>query len=318
MPNDATRRQFLKRSAVSAIALGSGATARSAQAVAAGPDAKSETAVPDRLKGARLKLSCCAYSFNRQLGRGGKPGKMTMEDFVDFCARMNLDGTELTSYYFPPDADTAYFRAIRRRAFVNGLDVSGTAVGNTFTLPPGKVRDKQVASLKQWIERAAEMAAPTIRIFAGKKPVTMTIEQARARFVECVEACLPLAEKCGVFLALENHGGIVTTSDETLACLGAVKSKWFGANLDTGNFREPDPYAGMAKVAPHAVNVHVKTGTNSTTTGKAPADYDRICKILVAAGYRGYVSLEHEGGGDAHAEVPKHLAALRAAIAKVG
>lgn len=314
MSNNATRRQFLKdgaAAAVGAACLG-GAAAPSRAADTPAPAGKN---VFHRQSGARLKVSCCAYSFNRLLSRGKKPGKMTMEDFVDFCAKQNLDGTELTSYYFPPDADVAYFRRIRRRAFVNGLEVSGTGVGNTFTLPPGKARDEQSAGVKRWIDLATEFDAPMIRIFAGSKPPTISIEQARTWYVECMEQVLPHAEKRGVFLALENHGGIVTTSDETLACLEAIKSDWYGLNLDTGNFQEPDPYAAIAKCAPYAVNVHVKVNVHSTETKKStPADYARIASILKASGYRGYVSLEYEAREDPLSAIPEHLDALRTAI----
>ncbi len=321
MRNEQTRRQFLGRGMTAAVGTASvGALARRGSAEGTAQPSDERSSAPNknaynRQAGAHLKLSCCAYSFNKFLPRGKKAGKMTMEDFVDLCAKLNLEGTELTSYYFPPNADTAYFRRIRRRAFLNGLEVSGTAVGNTFTLPPGKVRNEKVASVKHWIDRATEFAAPTIRIFAGSKPPTVTIEQARKWFVECMEQCLPLAEKRGVFLALENHGGIVTTAEQTLACLSAIKSDWFGLNLDTGNFRDPDPYAAITKCAPYSVNVHVKTHVHSTTTKKSqPADYDRIAKILASAGYRGYVSLEYEARADAHAAVPKHIKALRSAI----
>lgn len=317
MPIDSTRRDFLRRTAAATIGTACvGGASATGQTADPRPAATGKNAYA-RQSGARLKLSCCAYSFNRLLPRGKKPGKMTMTDFVDLCARQRLEGTELTSYYFPPDADTAYFKQIRRRAFLNGLEVSGTAVGNTFTLPPGTARDKQIAMVKQWIDRAAEFAAPTIRIFAGNKPLGKTIEQARKWFAECMEQCLPLAEKRGVFLALENHGGIVTTSDETLACLQAVKSDWFGLNLDTGNFREADPYAAIARCAPYAVNVHLKVNVHNTTTKKSePADYGRIARILADAGYRGYLSLEYEAKEDPRQAVPKHLGALRAAIVK--
>lgn len=323
MQNEQTRRQFLGHGVTAAVGTASvSALARRASAEGTAQPSDGQPSAPrknayNRQAGAHLKLSCCAYSFNKLLPRGKKSGKMTMEDFVDLCAKLNLEGTELTSYYFPTDADTGYFRRIRRRAFLNGLEVSGTAVGNTFTLPPGKVRDEKVAMVKHWIDRAAEFAAPTIRIFAGSKSPTATIEQSRKWFVECMEQCLPLAEKRGVFLALENHGGIVTTADQTLACLSAVKSDWIGLNLDTGNFRDPDPYAAMARCAPYAVNVHVKTHVYSTTAKKSqPADYDRIAKILASAGYRGYVSLEYEAREDPHAAVPKHIKALRLAIDK--
>ncbi len=313
MSNKQSRRSFL---AGGMAAVGSSWTLASAGTAAQAATVSAGKTVYDRKGGAKLKRSCCAYSFNRLLPRGKKPGKMTMEQFVDFCAEQDLDGTELTSYYFPPDADTAYFKRIRRRAFLNGLDVSGTAIGNTFTLPAGEKRDQQIAMTKQWIDRAAEFAAPTIRIFAGRVPKQGGVEQGRKWFVECMEQVLPHAEKRGVFLALENHGGIVTTGDQTLACLQAVESDWFGLNLDTGNFREPDPYASIERCAPYAVNVHLKVHVHSTSKGSAPADYNRIVGILKASGYRGYVALEYEAKEDPFQAAPKHLAAVEQAIKK--
>lgn len=64
----------------------------------------------------------------------------------------------------PPDK---YLQRLRRRAFLAGLTVSGTAIGNTFTYPAGPDRDREIAYTKLWIDRAADMGAPTIRIFAG-------------------------------------------------------------------------------------------------------------------------------------------------------
>jgi sugar phosphate isomerase/epimerase len=259
-----------------------------------------------------MKVSCCAYSYERLL----RPGKMKMEEFIDLCAEMNLDGTELTSYYFPKGADREYFKSIRRRAFLNGLDVSGTAVGNRFTVPAGPDHDKQIALVKTWIDNAVEIGAPCIRIFAGETPKGAMIEQARKWCIECIEECLKPAADKGVFLALENHGGIVTTSDQTLAIVEAIRSPWFGLNVDTGNFRDPDSYAAIERTSPYAVNVHLKTEVTSTTRGAAPSDYDKIARIFKASGYRGYLSLEYEAREDPRTGVPKHIKAILAAVAR--
>ena len=60
-------------------------------------------------------------------------------------------------------------------------------------------------------------------------------------------------------LALENHGGITATPDQLLKLVQAIDSPNFGVNLDTGNFHGDDPYADLARLAPYAVNVQVKT-----------------------------------------------------------
>jgi sugar phosphate isomerase/epimerase len=46
--------------------------------------------------------------------------------------------------------------------------------------------------------------------------------------VECLQECAAYAAERGVLLALENHGGLTGTADQTLALLKAVDSEWLG------------------------------------------------------------------------------------------
>ncbi|MCS6863319.1 MAG: sugar phosphate isomerase/epimerase, partial [Abditibacteriales bacterium] len=85
----------------------------------------------------------------------------------------------------------------------------------------------------------------------------------------------------------------------------------FGVNLDTGNFRSADPYADLAKVAPYAVNVQVKTEIAPAGGKRTEADLPRIIAILRQVGYRGYVVLEYEAAEDPRTAVPKWVEALR-------
>ena len=87
-------------------------------------NAEEGKAIPQRLAGSKFKLSLAAYSFRRELS-GTKPA-MTLDDFIDYCAKQRLDATELTSYYFRR-TDKPYLLGLRRRAYVNGLAISGHA-----------------------------------------------------------------------------------------------------------------------------------------------------------------------------------------------
>src|SRR5262249_34370512 len=138
-------------------------------------------------------------------------------------------------------------------------DISGTAIGNNFCLPPGPNRDEQLEQTRVWIDRAAELDAPVIRIFAGNVPKNGTEDQAVTWAIEGIKESLPYAASKGITLALENHGGITSTPAQTLKLVRAVSGPNFGVNLDTGNFRGEDPYAEIAELAPYAVNVQVKT-----------------------------------------------------------
>ena len=301
MGDTISRRRLLLGGAVAAGALGA-AAASSVGAVQ-----------PFQRQGkGRIKLSCCAYSYRQFLQGSGKT--MSMEDFVDKCAELGLDGVELTSYYFPPETDTAYLNRLKRRVFLLGLEVSGTAIGGDFTVPPGSDRDKQIALAKAWIDRSAELGAPCMRVFAGGVPRGATEEQARKWCLECIEQCCEHAAKRGVMLALENHGGITSRPEQVLAILKGIESEWFGLNLDTGNFRGGDPYADMAQVAQYAVNVHVKTRVVPSGGQAVEADFGRIVGILRSAGYKGYMSIEYEDPESPMTAVPRYVGVLRRAL----
>lgn len=267
-----------------------------------------------RVGAPRMKLSLAAYSFRSYLtdyrrGATPKPGAMTLDGFVDLCAGYPLDGVELTSYYVPEPLPDAYLQRLRRRAFLLGLTVSGTAIGNTFTHPPGPKRDEEMAYTKRWIDRAADLGAPTIRIFAGNLQKGTTEAQARQWCIEAIREACTYAGTRGVILALENHGGIVTTADQLLSIVKEIDSEWFGVNWDSGNFRSADAYAELKAIAPYAVTAQVKVEIGSPS-GSRPADWTRVIGILRDSGYRGWVALEYEEEEDAKVAVPRLLGEL--------
>src|SRR5918994_1101733 len=157
----------------------------------------------------RMKLSLAAYSFRDALA--GAKKSMTLDDFVDLAATYDVDAVEPTSYYFPDPATPQYCRSLRRHAFLKGLAISGTAVRNTFTYAPGPQLDKEIDHVKRWVDLAAELHAPTIRIFAGDLQKGTTEADARRWCVDAIHRACEHAASRGIFLALENHGGIVTS-----------------------------------------------------------------------------------------------------------
>jgi sugar phosphate isomerase/epimerase len=263
-----------------------------------------------RTAGHHFKLSLAAYSYRDLLT--AKPPKLSLIEFIDDCAKLNLDGTELTSYYFPLPPSEDYLRQIKGEAFRRGLDVSGTAVGNDFCLPPGEKRNQQIANVKRWIEFADMMDAPVIRIFSGEAKPGVSKEESQQLAVEGMQECCEHAGKYGVFLALENHHGLTTLPDDMLAMVRKVDSPWFGVNMDTGNFQSDDVYGDLAKIAPYALNVQVKVLTRNADKKTAPTDFARIAEILRSAGYRGYVVLEFENvPGDPREKCREYIEQMR-------
>jgi len=302
------RRQFLAGAAATAA----GATVLNA------PTAQAATPVK-RSGGSYMKLSLAAYSFNRMLPRRQPKAEwdkaeMTLDDFVQYCAGLNLDACEPTGYYFPAEVTQDYLLHIKNMAYRLGLDISGTAIGNDFCLPPGDERDAQIAMCKEWIDHAAVLGAPHIRIFAGKVPNGGNEAEAVDRCIEGINECLDYAATKGVFLGLENHGGITATPEQMLRIIEGVKdSPWFGVNFDSGNFRTDDPYRDLAKIAPYTVNAQIKVMVRPDGGEEVPADLDRIINILKDTGYRGYIVLEYEEDNPKE-NIPRYIDELRGLI----
>lgn len=267
-----------------------------------------------RTRPSHLKLSIAAYSYRQFLQ--GENKSMDLFDFANLAADMRLDAIEPTSYYFPADVDTAYLHRLRQHAFKLGLDISGTAVGNNFCVPIGPERDKQLEQMRLWIDRAAELCAPVIRIFAGNVPKGEKEEDALERTVSAIEESLGYAAQKGVCLALENHGGITATPAQLLRIVKAVKAPAgnFGINFDSGNFYGADPYAELAEIAPYAINAQIKVEIRRDRGKKEPADLGRMVQILRDAKYSGYVVLEYEAAEDPHKAIPDLIRQLRELI----
>ncbi len=263
---------------------------------------------PSRTGGPHLKVGCCAYSYRQYLQ--AKTSPMTLLGFLDTCAGMNLDGVELTSYYFPDPLTAAFLNQVTKRAFLLGLEVGSSATNSNFCVPAGDERSKQLAHVRQWLDYSADMGSRCMRIFAGGTPKGTTDDTARKWVVECISELLPHAEKRGVMLALENHGGVVSDADGTLAIADALKSEWFGLKFDCGNYRTADPYADLQRIAPYAITTHIKTDIYPGNK-KAATDLPRVIKILKDSGYRGYLHLEYEATEEPKTAIPRILADLQ-------
>ncbi len=262
----------------------------------------------------RLQLSLAAYSFRDYLEHQDRAKRITLEDFIDFCADHGCAGTELTSYYFPEGFDNNYLLKVKRHAFLRGVAVSGSAVGNNFALPKGPKRDEQIAHVKKWVDHCAVLGAPHIRVFAGPAQ-DKDVAGAKKLCIEALEECGDYAGKHGIFLGLENHGGIVAEPQDLIEIVRAVKSPWIGINLDTGNFHTDDPYSDLEKCVAYAVNVQIKVEIRRRNQkANEISDLSRLVKILRDANYQGYVALEYEAREDPWKAVPEWLEKLKAAL----
>jgi sugar phosphate isomerase/epimerase len=256
----------------------------------------------------RLRPALCAYSFREDLQKG----TLKYEDLIRISAENDLDGIDMTVYWFP-NTENSFLIPLKRAAYKAGIEIYSISIRTELTKPAGPARVEQTANLKKWIDVAAKLGAGHIRVFGGAVPKDSTEADAAKWVAEILSPTAEYAGQHGVILGLENHGGITDKAENIIQIVKQVNSPWVGINLDTANFRTRI-YEQIEMIAPHAVNVQVKAMVRDEK-GPAPSDWDRVAGMLVANNYRGYLALEYEEKAPALTATPALLKKLRAVCA---
>ncbi|MCP4454661.1 MAG: sugar phosphate isomerase/epimerase [Planctomycetes bacterium] len=310
------RRQFLKRGLVAGLGVSGMAGCQ-----------KADTGAKQCRAIRHNPIGVSTYSFWQF--NGDREDK-TIEFCIDQAARMGFDGIELLLVQMPSE-ETSYLNKLKKQAYHAGLDLMGFSTHQGYVYPDKAKRDENVAKTIHQIELAYQLGIPVMRLNTGRWGTSGSFDELMANrgiepvlegytedegfkwVIDCIEQCLPTAEKCGVVLGLENHWGLGRTAQGVKRIVNAIDDPWLMVTLDTGNFLE-DPYDQLEALAPMAIMMQAKTYYGEGKWYTLDLDYPRIGRIMRNAGYRGYVSLEFEGKADAMEAVPKSLEVLRNAF----
>tara|TARA_B100001013_G_scaffold329020_1_gene243101 strand:- start:410 stop:1234 length:825 start_codon:yes stop_codon:yes gene_type:complete len=250
------------------------------------------------------KLSLMSLSYRDTL----QSGKMSLMNFLDTARELRVDGVDLHTSIFP-DTEAATLRQIRMDCLKRGLNICYIGISNNFGKPQEELPD-EVATVKKWLDVAAEMGVPLVRIFAAWVRDDKDEEAVWTRMMPCMEEIAAHAAERGVILGLHNHnhGCVTRTGADVLRILDEIGSPYFSHILDTGQYAgspgasgnrgKVDPnydfYGSIEQTAPRAI--HVRCKIYRIETGREEwLDYDRIFKIIDALDYNGYLSVVYEG-----------------------
>ena len=267
------------------------------------------------------KLAAFPKAYIRPLCRDGT---MTLREWVDLAAPLGLDGLE---YYsgFHELADPANWAGAHRTVESRGLVIPMLCCSPDFSHPDAEFRRAEVAKEKNWIRMAAALGAGYCRVLSGQRRPELSRAQGLALVIECIEACLPEAEKCGVTLVLENHykddfwnyPEFAQKMDVFCELVELIQDPRFGVNYDPSNafLAGDDPLELLRRVKDRVVTMHAsdrylaegtledlrrdETGAEGYakrlrhgTIGQGLNDYDAIFSTLRGAGFDGWVSIE--------------------------
>jgi L-ribulose-5-phosphate 3-epimerase len=260
----------------------------------------------------------------------GPKEAVPMELCIDKAAAMGFDGIELLLVQMSSE-ENGYLQKLKKRAFHAGLDLMGFSTHQGYLNPDKTYRDENIAKTIHQIELAYKLGIPTMRLNTGRwgtsesfdslmanKGIEPTIEgytdeDGYKWVIDSIEKCLPVAEKCGVVLGLENHWGLGRTAEGVKRIVDAIDNPWLQVTLDTGNFLE-NREEQMKLLAPQTFLVQAKTYYGGGKWYTLDIDYPKIGEMMRANNYKGYISLEFEGKEDPDIAVPKSLEVLRNAF----
>ncbi|MBI4877550.1 MAG: sugar phosphate isomerase/epimerase [Acidobacteria bacterium] len=261
-------------------------------------------------KKARLRTAICAYSFRKELAAK----QMTYQDLVRLAVELDVDGLDLTVYWFPENLD-GFLMPLKRLAFRNAVEICSISIRTNCCQPTPEKQAEEVAGIRKWVDVAEKLGAGHIRVFGGSVPKGSTEDQAAGWVVEILKRASEYSASKGVTLGIENHGGITERAERIIQIVKAVDSPYVGINVDTGNFRK-DAYNQLRQCLPFAVNSQVKSEIMDETGKKVNADWDRIIRMFAEASYKGYFALEYEAAEPAPIAVPKMTRQLNALAKK--
>lgn len=273
-----------------------------------------------------VRLGVSSYSYWHFRG-----AKFPIVQVIERASTLGLDGVEILHRQMESE-EPGYCAMLKRHAFLHGVDLIALSIHQDFVSPDAEVRRQQIAHTERCMELAYALGIPAIRLNSGRwKTVESfdrlmelrgdepplpghTDDDAFAWCIDSIAVCLRRAEDLGVTLCLENHWGLTRRAEGVLRIVDAIHSPWLAVLMDTGNFLEA-PYPELEQLAPRAAYVHAKTYFGGGEWYTLELDYARIARLLRAAGFHGYISIEFEGREDAETGVPTSAALLRKAFA---
>ena len=239
-----------------------------------------------------FQLSLAEWSLHRSLQQNRLDNldfaKVTREEF-------GLGAIEYVNTFFKDKArDDRYLVKLNTRASDHGVKQLLIMVDGEGDLgdPDSSKRKVAVANHHQWIEAAKQLGCHSIRVNARSKG---SYEEQLKLAVDGLSALSEYGLKYGINVIVENHGGLSSNGRWRTAVLQRVNSPVCGSLPDFGNFYEYDRYRGVEELMPFAKAVSAKSHDFDEMGNETATDYFRMMKIVLQAGYSGFVGIEYEG-----------------------
>lgn len=242
-----------------------------------------------------FKISLAEWSLHKTLF--GK--KLDNLDFPATAKReFGIDAVEYVNQFFMDKAkDEKYLAELKKRCEDNGVKSVLIMCDDEGHLgdPNDTKRTKAVEDHYKWVEAAKFLGCHSIRVNAHSEG---TFEEQQKLAADGLRRLSEFAAKNGLNVIVENHGGNSSNGKWLSGVMKLVGLKNCGTLPDFGNFDDYDRYLGVEELMPFAKGVSAKSVKFDAAGNETETDYLKMMKIVLAAGYHGYVGIEYGGGGE--------------------
>ena len=299
----ATRRDFLRASTVAGLAA-CGFTS---------------TTIAAKEKKNLYDISLAQWSLHKELFEG----KLDNLDFAKVTkSEFGIDAVEYVNQFFKDKAqDVKYLMEMKKRAEGEGVKSLLIMIDREGRLgdPDDKKRTQAVENHYKWVDAAQFLGCHSIRVNAASAGA---YEEQVKLAADGLRRLTEFGAEHNISVIVENHGGLSSNGAWLAEVMRTVDHPRCGTLPDFGNFGIDrkndnwyDRYKGVKELMPYAKAVSAKTYAfdpkrsfvTIDTRWKKETDFLKMMKIVVDAGYRGYVGIEFEGGGNERAGIKKSL-----------
>jgi len=220
-------------------------------------------------------------------------------DNLDFAKvskeRFGIDGVEYVNQFFKDKAkDAKYLEEMKKRTSDLGvtnvlimIDGEG-GLGNSDAAK----RTTAVENHYKWVDAAKYLGCHSIRVNAETdKPY----EEGSKLAADGLRRLSEYAKPLGINVIVENHGGLSSNGKWLSETIRATGMENCGTLPDFGNFYDYDRYQGVTDLMPLAKAVSAKSYDFDEQGNESKIDFAKMMKIVLDAGYRGWVGIEYEG-----------------------
>ncbi len=249
-----------------------------------------------------FRISLAQWSLHKPLFAG----EISNLDFASEARSMGFDGIEYVNAFFKDKAeDKSYLREMNARAADHGVtqllimcDGEG-ALGDADE----SARTQAIENHKKWVHASKTLGCHSIRVNAQSSG---SYEEQQERAADGLRRLTEFAQPHGINVIVENHGGLSSHGEWLAGVMKRVDHPMCGTLPDFGNFcmdwsrsSEPDAwydrYKGTGELMPFAKAVSAKSYEFDSAGNETGTDYRRMMKVVLDAGYRGWVGVEYEG-----------------------